>query len=55
MSGGNDEKVLLGKRGFIRTVRPELVEGFFVTLITMGLFHSWFDKLTTNGINLRFP
>ena len=23
MSGGNDEKVLLGKRGFIRTVRPE--------------------------------
>ena len=33
----------------------KLVEGHFMWLILFDLFHSWFDKLTTNGINQRFP
>jgi hypothetical protein len=31
---------------------PELVEGH--ALYAGDLFRSWFDKLTTNGINLHF-
>ena len=37
------------------TVRPELVEGFCNRLIGMNLIHSWFDRLTTNGLNQRLP
>jgi hypothetical protein len=32
-----------------------LVEGHFKRLILFDSFHAWFDKLTTNGINERFP
>ena len=37
------------------SVRPEPVEGLCYGLIVIDLIHSWFDKLTTNGLNLRFP
>ena len=43
----------LGKCRLNRSVRPELVEGYFIRMIL--LFRSWFDSLTTNGINLYFP
>ncbi len=36
-------------------VRPELVEGICYGLIVIDLIRSWFDKLTTNGLNPRFP
>ncbi len=36
------------------SVRPEPVEGLCYGLIVIDLIRSWFDKLTTNGLNLRF-
>jgi hypothetical protein len=30
-------------------------KGIFKQLIQHDLFRTWFDKLTTNGINQRFP
>ena len=32
-------------------VRPELVEGLVVSIDDIDLIRSWFDKLTTNGLN----
>lgn len=37
------------------TVRPEPIEGFPKQLIHYDLIQSWFDQLTTNGLNQRFP
>ena len=34
--------------------RPEPVERHCNLLMVFDLFRSWFDKLTTNGINQRF-
>jgi len=44
----------LGTCLFIRPVRPELVEGYFISLILLALFRAWFDRLTTNGIDQGF-
>ena len=45
---------LMFKKALLKSpVRPELVEGFLVPLIDRDLIRSWFDKLTTNGLNLH--
>jgi len=44
----------LGKRGLNRPFALSLSKGWRYQLIVIDLIRSWFDKLTTNGLNLRF-
>ena len=48
--GGNS----LGKRGLNQPFALSLSKDFWDLLIAIDLIRPWFDKLTTNGFNLRF-